>query len=295
MSAFLHGSAIVAPGIGTPADLWSGRAVSGALPDELFADLDPKFLRTSDRISQVTLLAAREAAEAAPGDREAAGLIFGLDYGVYPTVATCLHRSAKEGYRHQSPLEFALATPNIAPGLACIRLKLKGPSTNLSCGTLSSLAAVGLASQFIGWSRATTLLAGGASSAAPPLPDLASACGAAEPTECAGFVVLSAQPSDIEIAGFRQGRLRDGSLAALVRETCGDAKVDAVLCNSAAEGLPDVPKHDVRDLAGETLDASGVVAVIAAAERVRTGASAMLVAFRDLTGRDGATLLVRRR
>ena len=60
------------------------------------------------------------------------------------------------------------------------------------------------------------------------------------------------------------------------------------------DGLPDVTAVDVRTLGGETLEAAGPVAVIAAAERVRKGAKGVLVAFRDLGGLEGAALVVRR-
>lgn len=205
-----------------------------------------------------------------------------------------------EGYRFAGPQEFALATPNIAESLVSIRLGLRGPNTNVSCGSLSSLVAVGIASELVDWGRAEVLLAGGASSSEEPLPRLASTWRVRAPSECAAFLVLARTGSDLDVTGFTQRRLRNGSMRDLIAEASAGLDVDAAIYHPGngqdLDGLPSVPVQDIRDLAGEALDASGAVAVAAAAERIRGGTSStVLVAFRDLGGDEGAALVVRRR
>ena len=250
------------------------------------AGIDPEFARTSDRVTQLAFLAAQKAL----GD--ATGMVFGMDYGIYPTVAACLHRMRTEGYRATSPQEFALATPNIPHSQICIRLGLKGLNTNVSCGSLSSLVAISLAADFISWGRADTLLAGGASSVAPPLPEFVGAT----LTERAAFVRLSRTGDGPVIAKSVHRRLKDGSMEPLIREISTDIDCAIVHPGSSdsVDGLPDVPVHDIRDLSGETLDAAGAMAVVEAADRISKGARGVLIAFRDLSGRDGAAMVLQR-
>ena len=262
------------------------------------ADVPPDLARSTDQVSQRTYLAAKNALDSYQGDRSRIGLIAGVDYGVYPTVAACLQRMVTEGYRHASPQEFILSTPNIAASVASVRLGLRGPTTNICCGSLSSLVAIGLASEFIEHGRAAALLAGGASSVLDPIPTLSRTYLRQRPVEAAAFILLAREGSSIEVTRFTQRRLRQGGMADLIRETLEGHEIDGAIVHPGSEnridGLPPVPTEDLRDLAGESLDAAGALAVIEASARVRRGARGILIAFRDVGGHDGAALVVRR-
>ncbi len=274
--------------------------VKGGENEERFCSLSRKAIPYSDRICQITYLAAKASLDAyrGPADPSSIGLFCGIDYGVYPTVKDSLQQMISDGYRFASAKEFILATPNIAHSYAAIHLGLKGPTTNVSVGSLSGLCAIGLASDLIHWGRADTLIAGGASSTLDPLPALAEAYGAADLFECGAFVVLAREGSDVELTGYVQRRLSNGAMSALIAEATKGCQVDSAIVHPGPgdkiDGLPDVlDSLDVRQLGGETLEAAGPIAVIEATSRVRQGASGVLVAFRDLGGRDGAALVVR--
>jgi len=73
------------------------------------------------------------------------------------------------------------------------------------------------------------------------------------------------------------------------------AQLNRAYASIAPQEYVPPPAYDIRDLAGEALDAAGAVAVAAAAERILSkAASSVLIAFRSLDSRDGAALVMRR-
>lgn len=271
----------------------------GPLPDSFFQGIDENVTRSSDRLSQLALLTARKALEGIPASEiPSTGMVCGIDAGIYPTLSTCLQRMIREGHRSTSPQEFSLATPNIPHSLVSIHLGLKGPNTNISSGTLSSLLAIGVASQFVGWGRADRLIAGGASSVLPPLSSLASPLGLRPLTEAAAFFQISRDPSNIQIIAFRQRRTRKTGSPPLWEPLLSRYPVDRVLFYPAADGSSDlpsrVPSQDVREFHGEALDASGALAVAAACNRLTSTDRTILVLGRDSSGREEAALLLQR-
>lgn len=183
----ITGIGVVAPnGIGKEA-FWSHcfAGVSGIKPITLFDTskyrchlagevshfepeqyLGPKGLRTLDRTTLLSLVAAKLAIDDArleitDDNRNDIGVVLGSTMGSVHSISEFDRVGLREGPRYVNPALFPNAVINSPASQVAIRFKLRGLNSTISTGFTASLDAISYAVDMLRLGRVTTLLVGG--------------------------------------------------------------------------------------------------------------------------------------
>jgi 3-oxoacyl-[acyl-carrier-protein] synthase II len=122
-------------------------------------------LRPLDRVSMLSISAARLACTAAGLELQAqgdsTGLVLGTMFGSIHTISEFDRRALVAGPAYAKPLVFANTVINAAAGQTAIHLGLRGVNSTIAGGTVSGLQALGYAADLIRSGRNAWVLAGG--------------------------------------------------------------------------------------------------------------------------------------
>jgi nodulation protein E len=136
--------------------------IGGEIPAESLAGAPSGF----DRFTQLTLIAAAEAAEEAGyrpgGDSDRVGAIIGTGLGGCETVDGNYRRMYGEGATRLPPTVIASSMYNAATSAVCTAYRARGVAFGVVSACASSAHAIGLAAQLIRWGQADVMFAGGA-------------------------------------------------------------------------------------------------------------------------------------
>lgn len=198
--------------------------------------IGPKASRSQPRVSQLALLAAREAVKDAgllPGcwDGARVGVVIGTGFGGIDVFEEQHSRLADLGPKSLHPLVIPMALPNMVAGHVAMDLGATGPNLMTGTACASGATAIGMAREMLRTNMCDIMLAGGAESALTPM-------------ILAGFARIGAlsqrvhQPS---VAGRPFDRSRDGFVAAegaavLVMERMEDARARRAFVRARISG-----------------------------------------------------------
>ncbi|NJM42511.1 MAG: beta-ketoacyl-ACP synthase II [Anaerolineae bacterium] len=137
------------------------------------AHFGPKEARRLDRVSQLALVAAREAfadSQLVITDEAAwdVGLIIGCAIGGINTLTSDHEVMMKKGPRRISPFTVPMMLPDTATGQLAMHFKIRGPNYCLVTACASSTNAIGEAFEMIRAGRANAVLTGGTEAAINP-------------------------------------------------------------------------------------------------------------------------------
>jgi 3-oxoacyl-[acyl-carrier-protein] synthase II len=143
----------------------------GEAPDELdLGDLPLKEARRLDRVIQLALAAAREAAAdaglaSAKLDAERAGVAIGSGIGGLATLEEGVRTLGARGPVRVSPFTIPMSIGNMSSGYVAIRQGLRGPNLCHVAACASGAQAIGEAARWIERGDADLMLAGGSEAA----------------------------------------------------------------------------------------------------------------------------------
>lgn len=134
----------------------------------------PKEARKLDRFQQLSLVAARQAAEDAglgPGafDPERTGVVIGTGLGGLETLHETAEVLASKGPKRVNPFTIPKIIGNLAAGLVSIELDARGPNLASVSACASGAHSIGDAARLIAMGDADTMLAGGAEATIGPI------------------------------------------------------------------------------------------------------------------------------
>lgn len=167
-----------------PTSATDGVPLSATIDDALIRrHFDPRVLRRLARLSQMSLVAAREAlaqargeAEAVPGARpalpwaaERVGVALGTGLGTLRETMDFMNSYLGAGPESASPLLFPTSVMNAAAGQIAIELGLRGVNTTINHRDSSAGDALILAADFLALGRADALLVGGVDELSVPM------------------------------------------------------------------------------------------------------------------------------
>jgi 3-oxoacyl-[acyl-carrier-protein] synthase II len=135
---------------------------------------DPRVLRRLARLSQMALVAAREAlAQACPGGApwapERMGVAIGTGLGTLRETMDFMKGYVGGGIEGASPSLFPTSVMNAAAGQVAIELGLRGVNTTMNHRDASAIDALLVAADFLALGRADMILVGGVDELSPPL------------------------------------------------------------------------------------------------------------------------------
>ena len=131
---------------------------------------EKKEVRKIEDFSKFAIIAARQAA-AQSGvmdgglDNDAIGCVMGIGIGGITYIEDQVRIMTERGTRRVSPMLIPRIIANIAPGLVCIDLKLKGPSLSVVTACAAGTNAIGEAACIIQRGDAVAMFAGGSEAA----------------------------------------------------------------------------------------------------------------------------------
>jgi len=130
------------------------------------AELGHKLARRLDRVSQLTVIATKQALESAKlkiteGNRDRIGAIIGTGIGGIGTVIAQVKQYLDKGPRWVSPFTVPMMLPDSPGGQIAISFGLRGPNYAVVTACASGTNAIGEASEIIRRGDADAMLAGG--------------------------------------------------------------------------------------------------------------------------------------
>lgn len=153
-----HGEQLLALAARVPADFGQRREISA------------NALRRMPRLTQMTVVAAKQALRAAVGGEataalpyaaERTGVVLGTGLGTLGETLDFVLGYLKDGVEAASPTVFPVSVMNAPAGQLAVELKLKGVNTTINHRDHSPLSAVGMACDLLELGRADALLVGG--------------------------------------------------------------------------------------------------------------------------------------
>lgn len=132
--------------------------------------LGPRLARRTDRFTQMSLEATRQALEHASleiseDNRDRIGVVIGTGIGGIRTLLDGTFKYAEKGPRWINPHMIAMMLPDASAGHVAIRFGLRGPNMAIVTACASSANAIGEAAEMIRRGAADVMVAGGAESA----------------------------------------------------------------------------------------------------------------------------------
>jgi 3-oxoacyl-[acyl-carrier-protein] synthase II len=175
----------------------------------------PASLRRMPRLSQLAIVAAKEALEegAPPYDRARVGVVLGTGLGTLEETIAFMRGYVDGGAEQASPLLFPSSVMNAAAGQLAIECKLLGANSTVNHRDASALGALAMACDLLVLGRADAILCGAVDELSEPAQKGWETLGAREAGlvlgEGAGMLLLEREP-DARARGARMRALVTG-------------------------------------------------------------------------------------
>ncbi len=214
-AALEHGTCANAPAVAAPPKTWLGLA---ARVGEFGArqKISPVAIRRMPRLTQLALVAAREALDGAKPlehyDAARAGIVTGTGLGTIEDTLTFTRGYLEGGPEAASPTLFPISVMNAVAGQLAVDCGLKGPNSTVNHRDHSALGAVAFACDLLALGRADALLVAAFDELSPPAEHGYLKLG--------GVSSSALRPYDVE----RDGLVPGEGAAAIVLERADDAK-----------------------------------------------------------------------
>jgi 3-oxoacyl-[acyl-carrier-protein] synthase II len=176
--------------------------------------LSPASLRRMPRLTQMTVVAAKEAMASAAGSWPdgRVGVVIGTGLGTLGETLEFVTGYVKEGVEAASPTVFPVSVMNAPAGQLAVELKLTGVNSTVNHRDHSALSAIGMACDFLELGRADAMLVGGIDELSGPMLHAYARLGGLSPT--------GTRPYDVA----RNGSVLGEATALLVIEREEDAR-----------------------------------------------------------------------
>ena len=163
--------------VGTPAF-----STEGCRASQIMASGEPdwkrmvplKFLRRTDEVTKLTMAAGKEALDKAHltitrQNMDRVGVIYGTGAGPMETIESINRAAEVDGIAAVNPSSFPNTVLNQAPGNFSIAYMLKGPTSTVSCSTVSAMQAFGYSYELLKNDHADVIVAVSADECNQPL------------------------------------------------------------------------------------------------------------------------------